>query len=203
MSFSPLHCLLHICHQLKLIGSLIPGFDMAFINSGYRYHTKFDGFSNIPLGSFQHVGDNTLSLVKDLSNAPELNNILDEPKGTVVFFDVFGLFMISYSNTVAIILNVLVALTSILVFAKAFVDLQLGFSKQTFKYFGVTLASVVGGWLLAVIFVVVVAFVIDALKFSMSWYGSPWIAFGLYAVPAVGALVCPSIVLRGYFGQVS
>lgn len=99
---------------------------MAFINNGYRYHTKYDGFSNIPLGSFQHAGDNTLSLVKNLANAEEIDDLELQSKGKVIFFDFFGVFMISYNNTVAIILNVLVAAVSLAAFAKAFKDFQLG-----------------------------------------------------------------------------
>lgn len=105
---------------------IVLGFDMAFINNGYRYHTKYDGFANIPLGSFQHAGDNTLSLVKSLANAPELDNIEEQSFGNVVFFDFFGLFMISYSNIVAIVLNFLVAVLSIAVSIKAFKDFELG-----------------------------------------------------------------------------
>ncbi|ENN70647.1 hypothetical protein YQE_12592, partial [Dendroctonus ponderosae] len=52
-------------------GNLV-GVDMAYYKDGYRYHTKYDGFDNIPLGSYQHGGDNTLALVKYLANAPEV-----------------------------------------------------------------------------------------------------------------------------------
>lgn len=99
---------------------------MAFISNGYRYHTKYDGFSNIPVGSFQHAGDNTLSLVKDLANAEEIDDLEQQSQGKVIFFDFFGVFMISYNSTVAIILNVLVAVVSLAAFAKAFKDFELG-----------------------------------------------------------------------------
>lgn len=89
---------------------------MAFIKNGYRYHTKYDEFWNIPLGSFQHVGDNALSLVKNLANAPELDKLDEQPFGKVTFFDCFGWFMISYNDTLAIILNLLGVLISLVVF---------------------------------------------------------------------------------------
>lgn len=99
---------------------------MAFIDSGYRYHTKYDGFSNIPLGSFQHAGANTLSLVKNLANSEEIDDLEQQSFGKVIFFDFFGVFMISYSNTVAIVLNVLVAAISIVASVIAFKDFELG-----------------------------------------------------------------------------
>lgn len=99
---------------------------MAFINNGYRYHTKYDGFLNIPLGSFQHAGDNTLSLVKNLANAVEIDELDQQIEGNVIYFDLFGVFMVSYNNTIAIVLNTLVSAVSLAAFIKAFKDFELG-----------------------------------------------------------------------------
>lgn len=99
---------------------------MAFVDNGFRYHTKFDGFSNIPLGSFQHAGDNTLSLIRNLAEAPEIDDLEEQSLGKVTFFDVFGLFLVSYNNTINIVINVLVAALSILTCVKAFRDFELG-----------------------------------------------------------------------------
>lgn len=99
---------------------------MAFVDNGFRYHTKFDGFSNIPLGSYQHAGDNTLSLVRNLAEAPEIDDLEAQSMGKVIFFDVFGLFLISYNNIISIVINVLVAALSIFAFVKAFRDFELG-----------------------------------------------------------------------------
>lgn len=104
------------------------GLDMAFVKSGYRYHTKYDTFDNIPLGSFQHVGDNALFLVKSLANAPELGTLEEQPYGKPTYFDVFGWFMVSYSDTLAIILNLLGITISFVAFAKCFKDFELGMS---------------------------------------------------------------------------
>lgn len=99
---------------------------MAFFKNGYRYHTKYDGFENIPLGSFQHVGDNTLSLVKSLANAPELYDLDNQSFGKVTFYDIFGWFMVSYNQTLALVLNLCVSIISVFAFVKFFRDFKLG-----------------------------------------------------------------------------
>lgn len=98
---------------------------MAFVKSGYRYHTKYDDFWNIPLGSFQHAGDNALSLVRNLANAPELSKLDEQPFGKVTFFDIFGWFMVSYNDTLAIILNLLGILISLVPIVQCFRDFEL------------------------------------------------------------------------------
>jgi hypothetical protein len=96
---------------------------MAFFKQGYRYHTKYDDFEHIPLGSFQHVGDNTLSLVRSLANAPEVSNPKYNP-GKIIFYDFLGLFMVSYTQTVGHVVNYVVVVLSLGIFA---------FSVHTFK----------------------------------------------------------------------
>ena len=98
---------------------------MAFFKNGYRYHTKYDGLANIPLGSYQHVGDNTLSLVRALSNAPEVNEELPS-KGKAVFYDVLGLFIISYSHFVGTIVNIVAIILSLGTFLYSIFNFKLG-----------------------------------------------------------------------------
>lgn len=100
--------------------------DFAFARDGYRYHTKFDGFKNIPLGSYQHLGDNALSLVRSLGNAPELNDPDAQPAGNFIYFDFFGLFLVSYSQTVAIIMHLIVIIVSCILAVKGFYEFGLG-----------------------------------------------------------------------------
>lgn len=104
---------------------------MAFFKDGYRYHTKYDGFDNIPLGSYQHVGDNVLHLVKNLGNAPEVAN---PKKNSVksVYFDFLGFFMISYNNTVGIVINSIVGSVSIAIFVLTLHSFKLGKFQKLF-----------------------------------------------------------------------
>lgn len=86
------------------------------------YHTKHDSFEKIPSGSYQHIGDNLLALVRSLSNSADL------PKATLtsteksVYFDVIGLFAISYSENTALIVNTVAIVVSGLLFLKLFYD---------------------------------------------------------------------------------
>lgn len=99
---------------------------MAFIKDGYRYHTDYDGLSNIPLGSFQHVGDNTLSLIKALSNAPEISDQINPDSTNTVYYDFFGLFLVSYSENVGTFINLTTVIISISIATYAFLEMQPG-----------------------------------------------------------------------------
>ncbi|CAG7835818.1 unnamed protein product [Allacma fusca] len=84
-------------------------YDMAFIKNGWVYHTKWDKVNEIPPGSIQNVGDNALALVEYLGNL-NFEDVKIEKSGTnMVFFDVFGIFMVCYNETTGIISNFVVA----------------------------------------------------------------------------------------------
>lgn len=101
------------------------GLDMAFIKNGYRYHTKYDQYSCIPLGSYQHVGDNTLYLVNSLANAPELYESVPT-EGKALYYDFLGLFMISYTNFVGRIINFVTVVISLVTFLYSMFSYKLG-----------------------------------------------------------------------------
>ncbi|KAJ3638374.1 hypothetical protein MTP99_001746 [Tenebrio molitor] len=157
---------------------------MAFFKQGYRYHTKYDDFEHIPLGSFQHVGDNALSLVRSLANAPEVSNPKDNP-GKIIFYDFLGLFMISYTQTLGHVVNYVVVVLSLAIFAFSAHTFKIGYSKQTLIYFSLTFGAIIGGWIAAAVFVVLISLLTDKIGYSMSWYGNPWLIFGLYVAPTV------------------
>ena len=90
----------------------IPGLDMAFIKNGWVYHTKWDRLKEIPAGSIQHMGDNALAILFYFGDY-DLINEAEKSDGSMVFFDILGFFMITYSEVVGIVINVLIALASI------------------------------------------------------------------------------------------
>ncbi|XP_076259381.1 endoplasmic reticulum metallopeptidase 1-like isoform X2 [Rhynchophorus ferrugineus] len=165
------------------------GADFAFADDGYRYHTEYDSFENIPLGSYQHVGDNILDFVIKIGNALETTE-KERSLGKAVYFDIFGLFMITYSSKTAVILNVCTALVSILVFFLSIVIFRVRINVETLRYLSITTAAIVGSWLLAGIFVMILAVVLDCLGKTMSWYANPWTTFGLYIIPVIGISGC-------------
>ncbi|KAG8227857.1 hypothetical protein J437_LFUL006481, partial [Ladona fulva] len=87
----------------------IPGLDFAYTRNGYVYHTKYDDKDRIPMGTVQHTGSNILALIPHLISSPEFTreNKSDDilasvpPNNQAVYFDVFGLFIVNYSDEVA------------------------------------------------------------------------------------------------------
>jgi hypothetical protein len=168
----------------KYLGHMI-GVDMAFFKNGERYHTKDDNFENIPPGSFQHAGDNTLVLVRQLANAPEVM----DPKTSsdeVIYFDFLGLFLVSYAATTGYIMNIIVSLASFATYGLSIYIFKLGSCKQTIKCLSLSFGVIIGGWIIAAIFVVSIAIFLNAVEYDMSWYSNPWILFGLYVAPIIG-----------------
>lgn len=99
-----------ICFRFK-------GFDFAFARNGYRYHTKYDNFAAIPLGSYQHVGDNVLELVRKLQDATEIDAELTNTKKSV-YYDFIGFILVNYSASFAYVFNLIVSALSFFVALK-------------------------------------------------------------------------------------
>jgi hypothetical protein len=66
------------------------------------YHSALDTPGNLDLRSLQQEGDTVLSLVKKFANEPEMVS----GGGNVLFFDVLGLFVVSYPVRVTIVITV-------------------------------------------------------------------------------------------------
>ena len=57
----------------------LSGLDMAYVDNGYVYHTKYYAPVQIPMSTIQHTGENLLAIVKtytslDLENVPHVEN---------------------------------------------------------------------------------------------------------------------------------
>jgi|TARA_R100000501_G_scaffold18412_1_gene38586 hypothetical protein len=68
-------------------------YNLAFIGRPGLYHSPFATPDRLDRGSLQDMGDQTLDLVRSLSGGEPL----PAPMPDVVFFDVFGLFMVTYA----------------------------------------------------------------------------------------------------------
>ncbi|KAG0076533.1 hypothetical protein BGZ92_002373 [Podila epicladia] len=78
----------------------LTGLDMAVYKNSYLYHTHLDLDEFMEAGLPQHMGENALALATYLTEEANLVNL--ERTSSIVFFDVFGLFFVSYSWTAAI-----------------------------------------------------------------------------------------------------
>jgi hypothetical protein len=86
--------------------------------NGYVYHTRYDNLHAVSTGTLQHTGDNLLALTKRIASSDILSNVQEYAGGRTVYFDVLGLFMVSYSETAGFILNVFTAILSVYTVAK-------------------------------------------------------------------------------------
>ncbi|EDV55200.2 endoplasmic reticulum metallopeptidase 1 [Drosophila erecta] len=178
----------------------VPGLDMAYIFNGYVYHTKYDRINAFPRASFQHTGDNVLSLARALANAPELDNTGAHSEGHNIFYDFLGWFMIFYTETTSIIVNVVVTLLALLGIGISiyYMCLRSGCSwKGVLLRFSLTIAIQFVSLLLAIGLAMLVALFMDAVDRSMSWFTSSWTIFGLYLAPIVfGLSILPALYLE-------
>ncbi|XP_071054030.1 endoplasmic reticulum metallopeptidase 1-like [Onthophagus taurus] len=195
------------------------GYDFAFTRDGYRYHTKYDGFDNIKLGAFQHTGDNILHLTRNLMEAEELDENFTEEDGKMIFYDIFGLFFVHYSETTGVIINSLVIVVSFLLLIWVccgehpttserglLVRTSVGFLHvkifNSFKHIVVLLVITLISWLLAVGIVALIATILDVSHRTMTWYSVPAINFGIYVAPAVAALLIASLINHRYIRNI-
>ncbi|KAH8321631.1 hypothetical protein KR074_010538, partial [Drosophila pseudoananassae] len=178
----------------------VPGLDMAYIFNGYVYHTKYDRINAFPRASFQHTGDNVLSLARALANAPEMDDTEAHAEGHNIFYDFLGWFMIFYTQTTSIIINVVVAVLALLGIGISiyFMCLRSGCSwKGVLLRFAVTFGIQLVSVFLAVGLALLVAVFMDGVNRSMTWFTSSWTIWGLYLSPIIFGLgILPALYLE-------
>ncbi|XP_034654193.1 endoplasmic reticulum metallopeptidase 1 [Drosophila subobscura] len=162
----------------------VPGLDMAHALNGYVYHTKYDNFKNIERGTYQSTGENVLPLVWALANAPELDDTAAHEEGHTVFYDFVGWFMLTYTESVSIAINVTVCVLSLLCIGISLylmsVDDGADALKAIFVRFGIIFLVQLGTVLAACGLTILVAVFMQAVGLSESWYYGHWMIFGLY-----------------------
>ncbi|XP_060653125.1 endoplasmic reticulum metallopeptidase 1 isoform X2 [Drosophila nasuta] len=178
----------------------VPGLDMAYIFNGYVYHTKYDRVNVFPRSSFQHTGDNVLSLAKSLANAPEMDDPEAHAEGHNVFYDFLGWFMIFYTETTSVIINSVIGAIALLaiVISLYFMSLRSGCSLVgVLTRFGIVLGIQLVSLALALGLAVLVAVFMDGVDRSLSWFTHMWLIIGLYGFPIIfGMSILPSLYLE-------
>ncbi|XP_024388357.1 uncharacterized protein [Physcomitrium patens] len=183
----------------------IPGLDIIFVLEGYVYHTGYDTADRISRESLQARGENLIALLQGFTTAPELKNASvraahpDLVEKRPIFFDFYGMFMISYSQTVALALHAL-PLFYVLFFqgmrstsegAPATVATRM---KAILR--GVSLQFV--GSLLSFILPVVLAILrLTVSKSAMTWFAHPWISYLMFVPVCIAGFLIPRVGLYG------
>ncbi|XP_017077538.1 endoplasmic reticulum metallopeptidase 1-like [Drosophila eugracilis] len=171
------------------------GYDIGLVCNGFVYHTKYDRYDIIPRASIQNTGDNLLALVKALANAPELADTTET--GKAVFFDVLGLFFISYSADSGTALNYAVAGAAIILVYVSLLriaDVSNVTSAQVLSWFVLILVLQVVAFVLGLALPIVVAYMFDKYGLSLTYFSTPALPLGLYVCPSLVGLALPSVI---------
>lgn len=78
----------------------LPGLNFAMIDNQLAYHTPLSTPDRLDQGSLQHIGDQVLPTARALATATSL----PAKSPNVIYSDVLGLFLVSYSTTVGWVL---------------------------------------------------------------------------------------------------
>ncbi|XP_054439081.1 endoplasmic reticulum metallopeptidase 1 isoform X3 [Pteronotus mesoamericanus] len=166
----------------------IPGIDLAFIENGYIYHTKYDTADRIRTDSIQRAGDNILAVLKYLATSDMLVSSSKYRHGNMVFFDVLGLFVIAYPSRVGSIINCMVVMAAVLYLGKKLLQPRhktANYVKDFFCGLGITLIS----WFTSLVTVLIIAVFISLIGQSLSWYNHFYVSVCLYGTAAAAKII--------------
>ncbi|EDV35721.2 uncharacterized protein Dana_GF12331 [Drosophila ananassae] len=165
----------------------VPGLDMASVVNGYAYHTKYDNYRNVESGTYQSTGDNVLPLVWALANAPELDDLQANEEGHMVFYDFMGWFMLTYTTSVSMAINIVVSVAALLSIGTSLFIMTLDNGadapKAVIKRFGLIFLVQAGTVFGACGLTLLMALFMQGVGLAESWYHGKWMAFGLYFCP--------------------
>ena len=161
----------------------VPGLDLSFCNKGWIYHTKFDHIRYITNDSIQNTGNNVLELTKKLANSKELEN---PPEGTAaVYFDMWGLFFVSYPAAVGTVINIVVSVLAVvlpfIIHTKFEVENVGKVARETLLSF----ATMVVSSILSLASCYAMGLIINAVDNSMFWFNATLLSLGVYSSLAV------------------
>ncbi|KAF9264544.1 hypothetical protein L218DRAFT_958254 [Marasmius fiardii PR-910] len=175
----------------------VTGLDMAIVKNSYLYHMRKDLVENIEPGATQHMGENTLALLRHLSSdnsqLPSLTGGYTKP--STVYISALGQFLL-YSFTTAKILYTLLFVASVLL-VKIVVPHKVtrGSSSSIWKGFVSAISSFLGSVVVANAVAAIMALVLDK---KMSWFSNEYSTVVLYGPPAILGALLPQL----YIGHV-
>uniref|UniRef100_UPI00398F56CE endoplasmic reticulum metallopeptidase 1 isoform X8 n=1 Tax=Pristiophorus japonicus TaxID=55135 RepID=UPI00398F56CE len=178
------------------------GIDLAFIENGYIYHTKYDTADRIPLDSIKRAGDNILAVLQYLATSVELADSTQYRHGTMVFFDVLGLFVVAYPQRIGVIINYLVAVAAVLHLGKKFstsINHGSHYMRDLLYGIGVTIIC----WFIIFVTILIVAVFVSLTGHAMSWYTHFYVSIVLYGSIALAKLILIHTLAKNLYYGVS
>ncbi|XP_040915113.1 endoplasmic reticulum metallopeptidase 1 [Toxotes jaculatrix] len=180
----------------------IPGIDLAFIENGFIYHTKYDTPDRILTDSIQRAGDNILAVLKYLVMSEKLADSSEYRHGNMVFFDLLGVVVVAYPARVGTILNYMVATATFLYLAKK-ASLPGNGGGRYVRDLAYATGVAVLSWFVTLLSVLIVALLITLLGRSMFWYNHFYASVCLYGAAATGKMILIHTLAKNlYYGGV-
>uniref|UniRef100_A0AAZ3RSJ5 Endoplasmic reticulum metallopeptidase 1 n=1 Tax=Oncorhynchus tshawytscha TaxID=74940 RepID=A0AAZ3RSJ5_ONCTS len=178
----------------------IPGIDLAFIENGFLYHTKYDTSDRILTDSIQRAGDNILAVLKHLVMSEELADSSEYRHGNMVFFDLLGMVVVAYPARVGTIINYMTAMATFLyLFKKCSHPSNVG--GRYIKELVYATAVVILSWLVTLLTVLIIALVVSLTGRSMFWYNDFYTCIFMYGSAATGTMVLIHTLAKNlYYG---
>ncbi|XP_024525642.1 endoplasmic reticulum metallopeptidase 1 isoform X1 [Selaginella moellendorffii] len=162
----------------------LSGLDFAYVENGAVYHTQNDALKLVRAGSLQHLGDNILPFLVEVASSPELAHLgtSQSSKLEMVYFDVLGQYMVTFTRDFAKLLYSSVLIQSLLLFVGSMIRAdQFSLPALLLAAFGVILS-----WIFSLSSAVAVAALLPRLcTYSVPYLAHPILAVGLFGAPAV------------------
>lgn len=153
--------------DFTIVKDYIPGINFSTITDVNHYHTDKDNFSNISQKSIQHYGEQILPIAQEyLTNAEYADKDYFRSEKDTVNFTVPLLGLFNFSETVYMVINIVVFLLFLLVFGLEKVRGRLKSPMGVLKVSGILLGSAVGALLVGELIAYVSA-VIAGAKFKL------------------------------------
>jgi hypothetical protein len=123
----------------------IPGLNFSTIVDVNHYHTDKDNFSNISENSIQHYGEQILPIAMEyLTNADYSDVAYFKAEEDTVNFSIPALGLLNVSKLTYKIINLVIFIVFLLVFAMEYLRGRLKSAKSVFKVSAITLGASVG-----------------------------------------------------------
>ena len=180
----------------------VGGLDFAFIENGYVYHTKYDTSDIISDGCIALAGNNILKTVKDFIKVPKIENTGKKENQDLVYFDMWGLFMITYRwegfgkvwSYFLSLLPFVIFLVDICI-CKKFGPISISEFSPVEERMAInvpirasllSLACLLVVMIVSALFTFMTAYLLGKMGHTMSWYSSYPYLFLLYSSPVIG-----------------
>ncbi|XP_061182088.1 endoplasmic reticulum metallopeptidase 1-like [Saccostrea echinata] len=178
----------------------IPGLDIAHIANGYIYHTMYDQPKYIPSGCLQRAGDNLLALILKLASNPKLADPGLDRHGSMIFIDVFGIFMVHYPLRIGQILNYLAVVLCFLHIYKTSARYSMK-ELNAWSYVLLVLCFVLTSllsWVLCILLLASFGLITSMSVRAMFWFTHNTNIFSVFVVPSLAVILRLHQYFRDY-----